>query len=251
MLKKNLMPLKKFNIHTNSTKVVAPLCSYLEFYQKRQRVFVYAYSFFKNILLLLLLFFGCMGLCCSLCAGFSLVEACRWANLLHGIWDLSSLTMVQTHVYHLTRQILNLWTTREVPRELFIRGKKLEWWEEGERNKRQDGLGFEWLVGAFWERNLEIWAAALIWEKHGGAFQAFCRVYWVEFSLVSCWEISLKRWSCYLLINDLLGAKMSPEEAKWHTYLLLSWLIAVSIWIPCSSPVIVISNFPDYTCIML
>ena len=53
-------------------------------------------------------FFGCAG---SLLwpAGFS---GC-------GLWDLSSLTRDQTHVPCFGRQILNHWTTREIPRQVF------------------------------------------------------------------------------------------------------------------------------------
>ena len=55
--------------------------------------------FLKYFIIIITFFFlAVLGLCCSLCAGFSLAEACRWANLLHGIWDLSSSTRVQTHV---------------------------------------------------------------------------------------------------------------------------------------------------------
>ena len=37
------------------------------------------------------------------------------AQLLHGIWNLSSLTKDQIHIPCIARQILNHWTTREVP----------------------------------------------------------------------------------------------------------------------------------------
>ena len=37
------------------------------------------------------------------------------AQLLHGIWNLSSLTEDQTHIPCIAGQILNHWTTREVP----------------------------------------------------------------------------------------------------------------------------------------
>ena len=37
------------------------------------------------------------------------------AQLLNGMWDLSSLTRDQTHFPCLGRQILNHWTTRRVP----------------------------------------------------------------------------------------------------------------------------------------
>ena len=51
----------------------------------------------------------------------SLVEArglssCgAWAQLPHGMWDLSSLTRDQTHIPCIGRWILNHWTAREVP----------------------------------------------------------------------------------------------------------------------------------------
>ena len=108
-----------------------------------------------------LFIFGCVGSLLQSLWGLLPSWGYGWAKLLHGVWDLSSPTRVQTHIPCLTRQILNLWTTREVPRELFMRGKKLGWWEEGARNKRQDGLRFEWLVGAFWERNLRL--GQLLW----------------------------------------------------------------------------------------
>ena len=40
------------------------------------------------------------------------------APRLVGIWALSSLTRAQTHILCIARQILNLWTTREVPLRL-------------------------------------------------------------------------------------------------------------------------------------
>ena len=40
------------------------------------------------------------------------------AELLCGMWDLSSLTRDRTHVLCIARQILNHWTDREVPESL-------------------------------------------------------------------------------------------------------------------------------------
>ena len=45
-------------------------------------------------------------------------ELCSYgmrAQLLCGMWDLSSLTRDQTHIPCIARQLLNDWTTREVP----------------------------------------------------------------------------------------------------------------------------------------
>ena len=42
-----------------------------------------------------------------------------WGLLLLNMWDLSFLTRDQTYVACMARQILNQWTTREVPRLLF------------------------------------------------------------------------------------------------------------------------------------
>ena len=59
-------------------------------------------------------------------SGFSLVVACRlccWGTqvwLSIGVWDLSSLTKGQTHIPCIGRQVLNHWTTREVPHFYFI-----------------------------------------------------------------------------------------------------------------------------------
>ena len=39
-----------------------------------------------------------------------------WAYLPHGMWDVSFLTRDQTHVPCIGRQILNHWSTREVPK---------------------------------------------------------------------------------------------------------------------------------------
>ena len=58
--------------------------------------------------------------------GLSLVVACRlhatwacscntWAWLLHSLWDLGSSIRDWTHIPCFERQILNHWTTREVP----------------------------------------------------------------------------------------------------------------------------------------
>ena len=56
-------------------------------------------------------------------AGFSLVVALRFLSerpqLLHGVWDLSSLTRDRTCVPCIGRRILNHWTTREVPTQPF------------------------------------------------------------------------------------------------------------------------------------
>ena len=45
------------------------------------------------------------------------MQACRYelTKMLLGRWDLNSLTRDQTHVPALQKQILNPWTTREVP----------------------------------------------------------------------------------------------------------------------------------------
>ena len=41
------------------------------------------------------------------------------------MWDLSSLTRDQTHVLYIGRQILNHWTTREVPFSSFNNGENI------------------------------------------------------------------------------------------------------------------------------
>jgi len=38
-----------------------------------------------------------------------------WASLSHSMWDLSSPVRDQTHIPCIGRQILNHWTTKEVP----------------------------------------------------------------------------------------------------------------------------------------
>ena len=43
-----------------------------------------------------------------------------WAELLPGVWDLSSLTRDQTRVLCIGRWILNPWTTREVPQSVIV-----------------------------------------------------------------------------------------------------------------------------------
>ena len=40
-------------------------------------------------------------------------------QLLHDMWDPSSPARVQTRILCIARQILNLWTTREVPSGVF------------------------------------------------------------------------------------------------------------------------------------
>ena len=52
------------------------------------------------------------------CSGFS--SCIAWAQLLHGMWDLSSLTRDWTCVPCIGRQTLNHWTTREVPALFFL-----------------------------------------------------------------------------------------------------------------------------------
>ena len=49
----------------------------------------------------------------------SLVEVCG-LSLSHGLWDLSSLTRDQTCVPCIGRQILNHWTSRDVPQLLLL-----------------------------------------------------------------------------------------------------------------------------------
>ena len=39
-----------------------------------------------------------------------------WVWLLHGMWDLSSQTRDRTHVPCIGRWIVNLWTTRDIPK---------------------------------------------------------------------------------------------------------------------------------------
>ena len=43
-----------------------------------------------------------------------------WAYLPRGMWNLSSPTRDQAYIPCITRQILNHWTTREVPPEEFL-----------------------------------------------------------------------------------------------------------------------------------
>ena len=84
---------------------------------------------------LILSYFTCLagsGLSCSMwafCCGVqaTLVAACRlqsvcrlsscrtWAEMPHGMWDISSPTRDQTHVPCIGRWMLNYWTIREVP----------------------------------------------------------------------------------------------------------------------------------------
>ena len=56
-------------------------------------------------------------------AGFSLVVVSgpqsTWAQFPSGLWDLSSPNRDQTHIPCIGRQILNHWTTREVPQTFY------------------------------------------------------------------------------------------------------------------------------------
>ena len=54
----------------------------------------------------------------SFIAGWGFSSCSMWAQLL-GMWNLTSLTRDQTQVTCIGRQILNHWTTREVPPLLF------------------------------------------------------------------------------------------------------------------------------------
>ena len=45
-----------------------------------------------------------------------------WAQLPYGMWDLSSPTRGRTHVPCIAWQILNHWTTREMPINIFLLG---------------------------------------------------------------------------------------------------------------------------------
>ena len=69
------------------------------------------------------LFFGCAidlpwgawaSLCCEAWA-LELSSCGAWAELPRGIWNLSFLLRDRTHIPRIGRQILNHWTTREVP----------------------------------------------------------------------------------------------------------------------------------------
>ena len=60
-------------------------------------------------------FLAALGLLCGLQA----LHCCAWAQQLqHGRWDLNSWTRDQTHILCNARQVLNLCTTREVPKIL-------------------------------------------------------------------------------------------------------------------------------------
>ena len=90
--------------------------------------------FFKNVVIYLIffgklfiwllwscvmqnLFLQCMD---SLVVGQRLSHCGTRALLLHGIWDLNSSTKDQTQVLSIARGILNHWTTREVPIDVFF-----------------------------------------------------------------------------------------------------------------------------------
>ena len=51
----------------------------------------------------------------SLVVAHRLSSFSTWVYLLQSMWDLSSLTRDQTHIPYIGRQIINHWTTREVP----------------------------------------------------------------------------------------------------------------------------------------
>ena len=63
----------------------------------------------------------CCGVQATLVAACRLQSVCRlsscrtWAEMPHGMWDISSPTRDQTHVPCIGRWMLNYWTTREVP----------------------------------------------------------------------------------------------------------------------------------------
>ena len=72
-----------------------------------------------SILIFILLIFSCIE--SQLCHAGSFIPAHglsshrAWAQLFHSMWDLSSPTRDQTCISCIARQILNHWTTREVP----------------------------------------------------------------------------------------------------------------------------------------
>ena len=71
-------------------------------------------------------FMAALGLSCGMCPSLQSAgsRVCRLKScgagtyLLRDLWDFSSLTRNQTQVTCIARQILNHWTTREVPRSL-------------------------------------------------------------------------------------------------------------------------------------
>ena len=94
------------------------------------RLFGFAFFFFKHlkifiwlhwILVATLRIFATLDV--SVWCMDSLVVACRpksaRAQQLHCMWDLNSLTRGQACVSSIARQILNQWTTREVPSSAF------------------------------------------------------------------------------------------------------------------------------------
>ena len=88
--------------------------------------------FYLFIYVFIYLFWAALGLSCSMQdlslwrTGFSLVvvhglSSCGVCTQLpHSRWDLSSQTRDQTHFPCIGRQILNYWTTREVPRTYLL-----------------------------------------------------------------------------------------------------------------------------------
>ena len=77
----------------------------------------------ERVFINVFLYLAASGLSCAvqgllLWCSDSLVVVSAW--LLHGMWDLSSLTRDQTLVPCIINQILNHWTTREVPESIIF-----------------------------------------------------------------------------------------------------------------------------------
>ena len=65
------------------------------------------------------------------------------------MWDLSSLTRDQTHVLYIGRQILNHWTTREVPSSSFNNGENIIGFLDGQ-GERGRGTMKVIMLAAIW-----------------------------------------------------------------------------------------------------
>ena len=98
------------------------------------------------------LFFVCLAVLGFRCGKWASLSGCgSWAGLPCGMWDLSSLTRDQTLVPCIGKQILNHWTTREVPGKTLLNTRNHNDHNEGALGR---GTGSCLRPGLFWSAHL-------------------------------------------------------------------------------------------------
>ena len=99
------------------------LCLLQLFYCAIPQEINYSPTGFPGSVFLILMKFKTLSNCfsqASLVVAHRLSTFCTQTQLSHGMWELSSLTRDRTLVPYIGRQVLNHWTTRDIPKQLFL-----------------------------------------------------------------------------------------------------------------------------------